>query len=173
MPDPRSIRKQEDIEKLRQLQVQMSSVLEILSVEGNPPSKVELKIILPTAIDENYPQSTNTINRVSIQLPSNYPIQEPSVTFRSSIWNPNVFTSGKLCIGKWTITENLELLIKRIMQVIVLDPAIVNVDSPANREAANWYKSAKSRSPALFPTFRVGDLFLAQHKKTITWRTIK
>ncbi|HOW43501.1 MAG TPA: ubiquitin-conjugating enzyme E2 [Candidatus Omnitrophota bacterium] len=173
MPDPRLVRKQEDIEKLRQLQKQMSTVLEILLVEGNPPNRVELKIKLPTAVDKNYPQNVSNVSTISIQLPSNYPIQEPAVTFRSSIWNPNVYPSGKLCIGKWTITENLELLVKRIIQVIVLDPAIINVGSPANGEAAQWYSSAHRKNPALFPTLRVENLFKSEQKRTITWRSIK
>jgi hypothetical protein len=58
------------------------------------------------------------------------------------------------------------------MQILALDPAIINLESPANGEARQWYATASRRHPSLFPTVRL-DTLRAAAQRTIQWKTIK
>jgi len=172
--DAISTRKTEDLEKLRALQARQPGLLQLLRVAGQPPSEIELNLILPTARSANFPAERQGQPRVRIQLPQRYPFEEPLVSISSPIWNPNVYTSGRVCLGsRWTVTENLELLARRVMKIVALDPLIVNVQSPANREAAAWYAALLRRQPGLFPTVQVEALLAASAPKNIGWRNLK
>ena len=58
------------------------------------------------------------------------------------------------------------------MQILALDPTIINLDSPANKDAKEWYATAIRRNASLFPTVRL-DSLKASTKRKIAWRTIK
>lgn len=174
MADPHTIRKVSDLEKLRRLQGRMPRTLQILEVSGDPPQLIKLRINIPTAGSPAFPRERQEINIVEIQLPQTYPLPPgPNVLFTTPIWNPNVFVSGKWCYGNWTITENLELFVLRLMQVIALDPTIIYPQSPANKPAADWYEHLRRHQPTLFPTVSVTQLLVEIEKPRITWRTIK
>jgi hypothetical protein len=88
----------------------------------------------------------------------------------------NVFASGLVCLGelrdRWNTTTNLALVVKWVMQILALDPALVGHGAPANGEAAQWYIAAKRRNPGMFPTVPL-DSLRASAQRTIQWRTIK
>lgn len=173
MSEVSALRRRSDLAKLRELQSRMPRILEILEVTGNPPRSIKLRIRIPTAKNANYPKEKQEVNEVKIDLPENYPFTGPSVNFTTPIWNPNVYSSGKWCFGDWTITENLELFVTRLMKVIALDPTIVYPASPANTEAAHWYVKLKGRRPELFPTVLLSELMAEVEKAKIAWRPIK
>jgi len=169
-----AIRKRTDVAKLKELQTKMPGALEILSVVGDPPRSVKLRIRIPTAMNNRYPQQKQDISEVEIQLPEGYPLPPagvPFVNFMTPIWNPNVYPSGKWCFGEWTITENLELFVVRLMKVIALDPTIINPRSAANGDAAHWYVQLLEQRSGLFPTVSIAELM--SEKPKIAWRTIK
>jgi hypothetical protein len=166
-------RRREDLAKLRALQSRLPQVLTILGVSGDPPRSISLRIALPTAVDAKFPATRQAVSEVEIQLPETYPLPPgPLVLFRTPIWNPNVYASGKWCFGEWKMTENLELFVKRLMQVIALDPAIINTMSPANADAAKWYDATRVSQPKLFPTASV-DALAAPAKPDMVWRPIR
>ena len=83
-----------------------------------------------------------------------------------------MYASGSICFGtKWLPSEGLELLVRRVAQIITFDPSILNVDSPANVDAKTWYLGARQRYPGNFPT----DTFSferAEQKKTMSWTNL-
>lgn len=146
-------RREQDVQKLRLLAGQPRSPLTIARVAGKPTSEIDLELRLKTVPSGNYPGSTQDVTRFTVTLPARYPLVEPIVTIKTPIFHPNVYSSGRICLGlQWLPTNGLELLIKRIAQIIVFDPAILNEQSPANREALDWYRDARRRHPAAFPT---------------------
>jgi ubiquitin-protein ligase len=171
--DAHASRRQADIAKLQELQTEFRGVLSLMRTVGNPVTLVELEIKLKTARNSRYPDESQGTNVVQIQLPARYPFEPPKFNVTTPIWNPNVFTSGLICLGQqWIPTHNLALVVQRVMQILVLDPAIINLDSPANGEARSWYATTRRRNPSLFPTVRL-DSIRASAQPTIRWRTIK
>jgi ubiquitin-protein ligase len=171
--DAHSKRRREDLAKLRELQAEFRGVLFITHVLGDPVTSVELEIKLETARNDRFPNEKQLANAVRIELPARYPFDPPKVTVTTPIWNPNIFTSGLICLGqKWIPTHNLGLLVQRVMQIIALEPAIINLASPANGDAGKWYANSVRRNPSLFPTVALDSLRASAQPKII-WRTIK
>jgi len=167
-------RRRTDIIKLQELQAKMPRTLTILGVKGIPAQAVKLRIRIPTAHNNAYPRERQEASEVEIILPENYPFPPgPSVNFKTPIWNPNVYKSGKWCFGEWKITDNLALFVIRLMKVIALDPAITNPLSAANGEAAGWYVQSHRLHPELFPTVSLSGLMVEAPQPTIAWRSIK
>jgi hypothetical protein len=170
--DPLAARKREDLAKLRSLQAKVPRLLEILRVTGDPPQSIELRLRIPTAKNASFPRERQETTEAKIDLPANYPLGAPTVHITTPVWNPNVYSSGKWCYGSWTVTENLELFVIRMMKLIALDPAIVNIHSPANSAASTWYVGLGDRYPELVPTVMVTELIHQAEKPKITWRNI-
>lgn len=171
--DISALRKATDLSKLRELQARMPQTLEILRVEGTPPRLIALRIRIPTAKSPGYPAERQDISDVTIELPDRYPLPPgPTVYFQTPIWNPNVFEHAqRWCYGEWTIAENLELFVIRLMRVIALDPSIVNPQSPANSTARDWFVQLRQKRPELFPTVVVSTL--TAPRPTMTWRDLR
>lgn len=146
-------RRLQDVQKLRALATKSASPLAVGRVSGDPPSEIDLELRLKTAPSRQYPASIQNMTQFTVTLPARYPLVEPIVTIRTPVFHPNVYSSGRVCLGiKWLPTNGLDLLIRRIAQIIVFDPAILNEQSPANRDALTWYRDARARHPASFPT---------------------
>lgn len=169
-----ALRRRADVAKLEELQARMPKTLEIIKINGDPAQSINLRIRIPTIKNNSYPREKQEINEVQIDLLENYPFPPgPSVNFRTPIWNPNVYKSGKWCFGDWRVTENLELFVIRLMKVIALDPTIINPRSAANSEAANWYVKHQNLHPEMFPTVALSFLTSEAAQPSIAWRSIK
>lgn len=146
-------RRNQDIQKLTQLAAQSAGRLRIGNISGNPVNNIELEFHLKTAASSEYPNKISSVSKLQISLPARYPFVEPAVTVSTPILHPNVYTSGRVCLGvKWLPTNGLDLLVKRLAQIIAFDPVILNEKSPANGSALSWYTGAKKRFPSSFPT---------------------
>ena len=169
-------RRQADIAKLLELQTEFHGVVSVTRTAGHPVTLVELEIKLKTARNARFPDETQVSNAVQIQLAARYPFDSPKVVVTTPIWNPNIWPDGQICwemLGKkWSPTYNLAMVVKGVMQILALDPAIINLASPANSEASKWYAAASRRNPSIFPTVRL-DSLRAPAQRTIQWRTIK
>jgi predicted Zn finger-like uncharacterized protein len=165
-------RRSQDVEKLKELQALSQKRVNILRTSGNPVCEIELELHYKTAPSNSYPTKVQDITRVSIQLPSRYPFQEPIASISTPVFHPNVYSSGKICLGtKWLPTEGLDLLVKRIIQIITYDPSILNAGSPANRVALSWYQSAKPKYPSAFPT-DVAQFINEESSTKIKWNDV-
>lgn len=171
MNDP--VRRRTDLAKLKELQGKMPKALEITGVKGDTPHSISCRIRIPTARNAEYPRVRQEVSDVEIQLPERYPFEKPFVSFKTPIWNPNVYANGQWCFGGWNVTEYLDLFVVRLMKVIALDPTIINPRSPANGDAARWYVQVQERQPELFPTVSILALIAGQEAPKIVWRSIK
>jgi DNA-directed RNA polymerase subunit RPC12/RpoP len=108
------------------------------------------------------------MTEVKIELLSRYPFQEPSATITTPVYHPNVYSSGKICFGaKWMPTQGLDLLVRRIIQIITFDKDILNEKSPANAQALHWYRDLIRSNPSAFPTERL--IFRENSRNQMRW----
>ena len=162
-------RRETDLRKLRELCNSSSGKLAVKATKGSPIDEITVELNLKTAPSSGYPAEVQTTTIVAIQLSSRYPLQEPTANIRTPIYHPNVYLSGKICFGqKWLPSEGLDLLVKRIVQIVTYDPAILNPASPANGAALHWYNQAIKAHPTAFPTDRL-ILVPKKEDKPIIW----
>jgi ubiquitin-protein ligase len=164
-------RRVEDLQKLRNLAEQSRARVKIARISGDPPTEIDIEIHLKTAPSRSYPSVVQEITRLTISLPSRYPLVEPVVTVKTPILHPNVYATGRICLGmKWLPSFGLDLLVKRIGQIIIFDPTILNEKSPANGEALAWYRDAQRQYRDAFPT----DTWTTapEPQKTMTWKNV-
>jgi len=165
-------RRIEDLQKLRQLAAHAPSRLKLGRVSGNPPHEIELELMFKTAPSQNYPNAVQERTVVVITMPVKYPLSPPSATIKTPILHPNVYSSGLICLGiKWLPASGLDLLVKRIIQIITFDSTVLNEQSPANRNALEWYRRAQRQHPRAFPTDSALLVSPDQPKK-MTWSNI-
>jgi ubiquitin-protein ligase len=165
-------RRLQDVQKLRHLAEQAPTRLKIGRVSGTPPSQIDIELYFKTAPSRHYPEIMQDVTRVTIDLPSRYPLTAPTAAIRTPILHPNVYSSGQICLGvAWMPTLGLDFLVKRIIQIITFDPAILNEKSPANRDALSWYRDAVRRHAQAFPTDTTLLATVAPEKK-ISWSNI-
>jgi ubiquitin-protein ligase len=168
-------RRVQDVRKLRELAEQVPKRLKIVSISGTPPNKIEIDLYFKTVPSRQYPKAVQDVTRVTVDLPSRYPMQDapPIATIRTRILHPNVYASGQICLGvKWLPTLGLDFLVKRIIQIITFDPEILNEKSPANTDALSWYREARRSHPSVFPTDTALLTTAAPEKKKISWSNI-
>ncbi len=146
-------RRTQDVQKLHALAAGSGGRVRILKTAGAPVSSIEIELLYRTAGGQNYPREHRESTICKIVLPARYPFVEPSVEIKTPILHPNVWASGKVCLGvKWLPTQGLDLLVNRLIQIIIFDETILNELSPANGTALSWYRSAKRQHPSAFPT---------------------
>ena len=167
-------RRGQDLAKLETLAQQSSGRIKVLSKKGQPLREVVVELAYRTAPSTGYPGRVQDHTRVKIELSDRYPFQEPTAVIITPILHPNVFTSGRICLGqRWLPTENLALLVRRIALIITFDPTVLNEVSPANAHALSWYRSASSRHPGAFPTDRVSIAeSVPTAPKRIEWKEV-
>jgi len=138
-----------------------------------PLTNTAIEFALKTAGSAAYPREVQTTAWIEIVLPARYPFHEPSATFKTAIHHPNVYTSGRVCLGvKWLPSEGLELLVRRLAQIIVFDPIILNEKSPANPAALTWYQSATRQHPTALPTESFISTSAPSQRKTMSWSDV-
>jgi hypothetical protein len=149
------------------------SRLVLISRDNDPPTDIEIDLACRTAGSSAYPARAVERTRARISFPARYPFQPPVVHLSPVTYHPNVYSSGLVCLGfKWLPTEGLDLLVKRVAQIITFDPAVINTDSPANASAAHWYMRALAQSPRAFPTDRLDFLSATASRPKPQWRDI-
>lgn len=146
----------QDIEKLKQLSLQTEGRVKVVAAGSRGSRYVKVELNYSTAPDASYPSKVQNKTEVTFELLGRYPLQEPVATITTPIYHPNVYKSGKICFGtKWLPSQNLDLLVKRVVQIITFDPTILNENSPANGDALVWYRKASKTAPNAFPTDRL------------------
>ncbi|NII05160.1 ubiquitin-conjugating enzyme E2 [Luteibacter anthropi] len=146
-------RRDEDVRKLKQLEQATSGRIRVIECSGHPISQISLRYQVRTAGDDRYPVKSLSEVDAIIQLSSRYPFEEPSISVRTKVFNPNIYTSGRVCLGsKWIATEYLDLLAQRLFKILSFDDSIINVASAANGDAARWYLRTKHSNPQSFPS---------------------
>jgi Ubiquitin-conjugating enzyme len=111
------------------------------------------RLNIRTVANAQFPDTALQELELEIRFGSQYPFQAPTAHLAPIPFHPNVFASGVICLGnKWSASEGLDLLVQRIVRLLTFDPLLVNIDSPANSQAARWYQAHKRQFPASFPS---------------------
>ena len=156
-----------DIEKIRDLARTSNGGIKLSS---STDQKIILELNYKTVGD-----SRGTIRKssvVTISLSPKYPFMEPKVIFEDSVFHPNVYSSGQVCLGtKWLPTEGLNLLVERLIKILIFEATILNTKSPANSEALAWYRQKASSEPSFFPTDKFSKTHGSTTKPKIKWTT--
>jgi ubiquitin-protein ligase len=147
-----------DFDKIQALVRDSGRTVRLESSSGRPPDQYVLgyqcRGISALASEPSFREA----HSVQIQLPATYPVHAPTVRFLSPIVHPHIFAGTNIvCIGGWTINEQLDQLVLRIGAIIQWDPQYFNFGSPANQAAAEWAKRNQRRLPLGAVTFKGGS----------------
>jgi ubiquitin-protein ligase len=158
MTSPLQRRRMLDLHKVQHLAQRSGGRVVVTRVEGNPLHRLVLHIDAVTVGSTLYPAMKQRGVDVEIALPARFPFEAPAVRITSPIVHPNIWTGGAVCLGsKWLPTEGLDRLAQRIVNIVTFHPNLVNLASPANAAAAQWYRDAVRQRPGAFPTDRLGE----------------
>ena len=169
MPTPRENRLLSDYQKVRQAVADSGGTLKLLEAAGSPPTRYVLEYACPGLVkDGNGQPCIAHKHRVEINLGANYPISQPVARMLTPTFNPHVFMTNNICLGKqWAATETLDTLILRIGAILQLDPKIIDFNSLANKEAGNWARNNPRQLPLPgWVTFKKST----QPASRITWK---
>ena len=82
---------------------------------------------------------------ILMKFNESYPVKPPSVKFTKFVYHPNIYRDGKICIdilqSNWAPSLNIQSILMSLISLFD-DP---NVNSPANRDAANLYVQDRSK----------------------------
>ena len=170
----------QDISRLEELARGLYPRLKIVSKTGSLSEDImlagfcaiKLQLFYPTAPSIQYPKKIQERTDITIKLLSRYPYVEPTAEISTPIYHPNVYASGKICLGtRWCPSQYLDQVVRRIIQIITYDECILNESSVANRHALNWYKRVIKNYPDFFPTHK--QVFKDETETKISWIEIK
>lgn len=149
----RRIRLRNDYAQMVNLNSQ-GNLISWVAVGGQAPEveAYELTIRVRSFVDAS--GRTRGEHTMRLELPADYPTSPPRIamTSRPYVFHPNWWPmDGAWCYGRWMPAESLGNHVIRMIRTLQFDPEITNPDSPANRDAKEWYLRQRSRSPGDFP----------------------
>uniref|UniRef100_A0A8C6Y4G8 Ubiquitin-conjugating enzyme E2 C n=1 Tax=Naja naja TaxID=35670 RepID=A0A8C6Y4G8_NAJNA len=92
--------------------------------------------------------------KLSLEFPSGYPYNAPTVKFLTPCYHPNVDLQGNICLDilkdKWSALYDVRTILLSI-QSLLGEP---NVESPLNTEAAELWKNQAAYKKRLHESYR-------------------
>jgi len=93
----------------------------------------------------------------TLSFPQDYPLNPPSMKFKSDLFHPNIYSDGRVCISilhppgndpmgyessneRWSPVQSIEKILLSVMSMI----AEPNTESPANVDAAKMYRENRT-----------------------------
>lgn len=150
MESPRTRRLRSDVKALTLLREE-SSIFSFTAT-GSPP---EHYLLTFRGRGVFRPENSNDVrivevHEIALRLGAGYPRQLPSLTWKTPMFHPNIASSGVVCLGAygqhWAPSVTLDELCHMLWDMIRY--ANYDVDSPYNREAAQWARQVDaSRFP--------------------------
>jgi hypothetical protein len=169
---PQDLRRSSDYEKVKKLVENSENLLEIESIEGEPPRQFVIAYHCKgiEKIDKSGTAIIRDRHRVEITLPANYPVDRPYALFLTPIFHPNVFENNVICLGEtWNVNESLDNLILRIGKIIQYDVDYMNLQSPANWDAMSWAESHRDLFPIGTDTFLQSKPESGKEEDQVVW----
>ncbi len=139
---PRIRRLRSDYKAMLQLASE-SSIIQF-ATRGDPPDLYTLRfngngVWRP---DGSGDPLIHEMHEVDVNLSASYPRMQPELSWKSPIFHPNISASGVVCLGGygtyWVPSVALDDLVTMLWDMIRYQN--YDVESPYNREAANWAK---------------------------------
>ncbi|XP_044539487.1 ubiquitin-conjugating enzyme E2 C-like isoform X2 [Gracilinanus agilis] len=91
--------------------------------------------------------------KLSLEFPSSYPYNAPTMKFVTPCYHPNVDTQGNICLDilkdKWSALYDVRTILLSI-QSLLGEP---NIDSPLNTHAAELWTNPKAFKKYLLETY--------------------
>lgn len=148
-----------DHERLEALARTSGGAIEIVTIRNNPPDLYEVRFrckgIERLAAGRPVYRSEH---QARIELPAKYPGKPrdawPTARMLTPLFHPHVYSSGLVCVGASAVSEYLDDFVLRMGAMVQFDPSIIDEESPANREAMDWFRSHRSLVPVDTCTFR-------------------
>jgi ubiquitin-protein ligase len=108
--------------------------ISIEPMSGRPPYKYLITYSVKGYLDQS--GATRSIHHVEMTLPEGYPVSDPpQFIFRESLWHPNVFADGKVCLGlttsNWNFGYDIDQLIYDVGNMVRFAPNSINLKSIA------------------------------------------
>ena len=127
---------------IRRLMAELSEMeqgSQIFQVHVDPESMTHWESAIPGPVGTSY---EGHLYIVDLVFPAEYPFLPPKVTFRTSIFHPNVSLNGAICLdilkpgsGAWSPLMTVQSVLLSI-QSLLTEP---NPDDPLNVDAAGLY----------------------------------
>ena len=138
-----------DYQKVIELVGRSNGALKLLRTTGTPPRTYEFEFNCPSLVMGRLGSpEVKYQHRVEVSLGTDYPFTKPGARMLTPIFNPHIFSTGTFCLGsQWRPTETLDTLIIWIGAILVMDPKVLDFNSPANGEANQWAQENLSRLP--------------------------
>src|SRR6185312_15111277 len=125
--NPLEERRRQDLAKITRLGERSRGRIAISEITGAPLDEAVLTLAYKTAPSPRYPEDARDSTRIRVVLSARYPFQEPAIDVLDPVFNPNVYGSGRFCLGaKWMPTESLDMLILRVAKILTFDTEIMN-----------------------------------------------
>ena len=127
--------------------VQRTNTIQIVKSKGSPSMRYLLKFLLDgiIGIDEDERPIIGNNHIVEIVIHQDYPTSLPFIRFQTSIFHPNIYQEGQVCIGWFKIPYQLDDVCIYLARMI--DYQKFNIEDPANRVAAKWANNHKNLFP--------------------------
>ena len=139
--------------RLRALIRKSKGRIRLVGATGDPVERLKLALNYKTAASSQFPKEIADQTDVEIVLPRRYPFVPPKATVKTPIFHPNIYASGLVCLGdRWQPGEGLDLVVRRLVRLITLDPLVSGGMPPANQLAATWYQRLLREQPQAVPT---------------------
>lgn len=146
----------QDCERLKALVAQSDATLGIESQSGTPPDNYVLVFHCRSIarLNGDVPVFAES-HRLKFTFPAEYPGTPPKITVLTPIFHPHVFQSNNtFCLLDhrksmrfYLVNEYLDKLVLRIGAMLQYDPSYIEVASPANGGARDWFVQNRRRLP--------------------------
>lgn len=152
MATPEELRTQRlrnDYAEMRRLHGEVIRV----TAAGDPPASYRLQVRVKTIMGPG--PTHRREHEVQVDLPAGYPWNTPPEVRMLTLpppFHPNWFRNGLWCGGDWNPEESLARHVLRMVQTLQFQLDVTNPGSPANAEAAEWFRRNKEKG--LFPCDR-------------------
>ena len=108
-------------------------------ISAFPDSEADLLHWTATVTGPSNTPYENMTFRLSFEFPSSYPLQPPTVLFKTPIYHPNIDFSGRICLDilkdKWSAIFNVESVLLSLQSLL----GAPNNSSPLNGQAAELW----------------------------------
>ncbi|WP_045223317.1 ubiquitin-conjugating enzyme E2 [Methyloterricola oryzae] len=146
-------RREEELSRLRALEQRSGRRIRVMRMSGEPVACIDLKMEVWTAEDANFPRSALSEVHASLVLGALYPFVPPRVEVKTRVFNPLVDPQGRLHFGlDWSAGCHLDNLACRVFKILAFDEGALSLGTVVNDAAAEWYQTARSLLPSVFPS---------------------